>query len=211
MSSRGFIRFLLGVGVLLVVGSSRWALAEKVDLSEDEFKIYHQYLDALSDKRVEKLKPAQRLPAIAKNFKLSVPKLKAVVDKGSKWASLEAMGKDAEDAIRDGVAGTPLAGRLDHVQVDVGNEHVVAYVSWTAADLDKLEEEAVLLALRVKRAAPLSADLRLWAEDPKDKEHKVFDGLITGEAAGRFKEDHLADFAKTRYLKVFQTAKIARP
>lgn len=202
------------VALALILGSlgvARAALALPVDLSEDEFKLYHQYLDALQDKRVERLKPAQRLPAVARNFHVPVPKLKAVVAKGSKWATLAAMGEDCEAAIRAAVEGTPLAGRLDQVHVDVGNEHVVTYVSWTADDLDKLEEEAVLLASKVKKAAPISADLRLWAEDAKNKEHKVFDGLITGEAASRFQPARLADFAKTRYIKAFQNLKIDRP
>jgi hypothetical protein len=212
MLARGRLcAFTLVLVIVAGLGLARSARAATVDLSEDEFKTYHQYLDALQDKRVVKLKASQRLPAIAKNFKMPLPKLKAIVAKGSKWDSVEAMGKDCEDAIHASVEGTPLADRLDHVQVDVGNEHVVAYVSWLASDLDKLEEEAVLLAAKVKKAAPISADLRLWAEDPKNKEHKVFDGLVLGEAAGRFREDQIADFAKTRYLKTFQTAKIDRP
>ena len=211
MLDRGRLRFALALAALLGVGFARSARATTVDLTEDEFKTYHQYLDALQDRRVVKLRASQRLPAIARNFRLPLPKLRAIVAKGSKWASVEAMGKDCEDAIRAAVEGTPLAGRLDHVQVDVGNEHVVTYVSWVAGDLDSLEQEAVLLAAKVKRAAPISADLRLWAEDPKNKDHKVFDGLVLGEAAGRFQEDRIADFAKTRYIKTFQTAKIDRP
>lgn len=210
-SVRGWLRL-----ALLVVGgfgltTARFALAAQVNLTEDEFKIYHQYIAALADPRVAKLKEAQRLPAVAKNFKLSQPKLRAIVTKGERWPSIEAMGKDCEDAIRQAVDGTPLADRLDHVQVDVGNEHVVSYVSWKAGDLDKLEEEAVLLAAKIKEAAPITADIRIWAEDVKDNEHKVFDGLVLGEAAGRFRENRIADFAKTRYLKTFQTAKIDRP
>ena len=179
-------------------------------LTEDEFKTYHQYLDALQDPRVERMKAAQRLPAIAKNFKIALPKLKAVVAKGAQWPSLAAISEECEAAIKEAVQGSALEGRLDHVQVDVGNEHVVSYVSWLAGDPEKLEEEAVLLAAKVKKAAPLSADIRLWAEDSKDKDHKVFDGLILGEAAGRFREERIPDFAKTRYIKAFQTVKIDR-
>ena len=115
MLPRGYLRFILCF--TLLAGFAASARATTVDLSEDEFKTYHQYLDALQDKRVEKLKAAQRLPAIAKNFKLPVPKLKAIVAKGSKWDSLEAMGKDCEDAIRASVEGTPLADRLELVDV----------------------------------------------------------------------------------------------
>ncbi len=107
--------------------------------------------------------------------------------------------------------GTSLGDRLDLVQVDVGNAHVVSYVSWLESDPERLQDEAVVLAAKVKKAAPISADIRMWAEDPKDKSHKVFDGLILGEAAGRFQESRIIDFARTRYIKAFQFARTDPP
>jgi hypothetical protein len=187
------------------------ARALPVNLSEDEFKTYDDYIDALQDERVVKLRPNQRLPAIAHNFKISTSKLKGIVDKGQQWPSVAAIGKACEDAIRASIQGTPLADRLDMVEVDVGNAHVVSYVSWLEGDPDRLPDEAVLLAAKVKKAAPISADIRIWAEDPKDKNHKVFDGLILGEAAGRFQESRITDFARTRYIKAFQFARTDPP
>jgi hypothetical protein len=199
------------VAVLAGLGVSRPARATAVNLSEDEFKTYFEYLDALQDARVQKMRPSQRLPSVAHNFHMSPTKLKGIVDKGQQWPTIADMGKDAEAAIRASVVGTPLDGRLDMVDVDVGNEHVVSYVSWIAGDLDKSPEEAVLLASKIKTAAPISADIRIWAEDPKDKTHKVFDGLILGEAAGRFQPARIADFARTRYIKAFQFARTDPP
>jgi hypothetical protein len=187
------------------------ARALPVNLSEDEFKTYDDYLDALQDERVVKLSPNKRLAAIARNFKISTAKLKGIVDKGQQWPNLEAIGKACEDGIRASFQGTPLADRLDMVQVDVGNAHVVSYLSWLEGEPERLPEEAVLIAAKVKKAAPISADIRIWAEDPKDKTHKVFDGLILGEAAGRFQESRIPDFAKTRYIKAFQFAKTDPP
>ena len=187
------------------------ARALPVNLSEDEFKTYDDYLDALQDERVMKMRPNQRLAAIARNFKLSTSKLKGIVDKGQQWPNIEAIGKACEDGIRASFQGTSLAERLDMVQVDVGNAHVVSYVSWLEGEPEKLKEEAVLIAAKVKKAAPISADIRIWAEDPKDKNHKVFDGLILGEAAGRFQESRIPDFAKTRYIKAFQFARTDPP
>ena len=69
----------------------------------------------------------------------------------------------------------------------------------------------MVIAAKVKKAAPISADIRIWAEDPKDKSHKVFDGLILGEAAGRFQESRIPDFARTRYIKAFQFARTDPP
>jgi hypothetical protein len=199
------------VAALTALGISRPARAISVNLSEDEFKTYFEYLDALQDERVQKLRPSQKLPSVARNFHMTPAKLKGIVDKGQQWPTLAAMGKDAEEAIRSAVAGTTLDGRLDMVDVDVGNQHVVSYVSWIASDLDKTPEEAVLLASKVKTAAPISADIRIWAEDPKDKTHKVFDGLILGEAAGRFQPARITDFARTRYIKAFQFARTDPP
>ena len=165
----------------------------------------------LQDDRVVKMRPNQRLAAIARNFKISPAKLKGIVDKGQQWPNLEAIGKACEDGIRASFQGTPLADRLDMVEVDVGNAHVVSYVSWLQGEPEKLPEEAVLIAAKVKKAAPISADIRIWAEDPKDKSHKVFDGLIPGEAAGRFQEFRIPDFARTRYIKAFQFARTDPP
>jgi hypothetical protein len=210
----GFCRLLHSVSILAVLAgllTPGLARALPVNLTEDEFKTYDDYLDALQDERVVKLRPNLRLAAIAHNFKISTSKLKGIVDKGQQWPSIAAIGKACEEAIRASVQGTPLAERLDMVEVDVGNPHVVAYVSWTEGDSDKLLDEAVLLAAKVKKAAPISADIRIWAEDSKDKAHKVFDGLILGEAAGRFQESRIPDFARTRYVKAFQFARTDPP
>jgi hypothetical protein len=199
---------LLVLAGLLSPGVAR---ALPVNLSEDEFKTYDDYLDALQDERVVKMRPNQRLAAIARNFKISTAKLKGIVDKGQQWPNIEAIGKACEDGIRAAFQGTSLADRLDMVEVDVGNAHVVSYVSWLEGEPERLQEEAVWIAAKVKKAAPISADIRIWAEDPKDKTHKVFDGLILGEAAGRFQESRIPDFAKTRYIKAFQFAKTDPP
>ena len=41
--------------------------AEAIDLTEEQFKTYHDYLDALQDPRVEKMKPEERLIKIARD------------------------------------------------------------------------------------------------------------------------------------------------
>ncbi len=206
----GFRRWQDSVMILAVLaGLSAPGLARAlpVNLSEDEFKTYDEYLDALQDERVEKMRPTQRLAAVARNFKMAPSKLKAIVEKGQQWPTVDAIGKACEEAIRAALQGTAVADRLDMVQVDVGNKHVVSYVSWIEGDPEKLQDEAVVIAAKVKKAAPISADIRIWAEDPRDKTHKVFDGLILGEAAGRFQESRIVDFARTRYIKAFQFAR----
>ena len=56
----------------------------------------------------------------------------------------------------------------------------------------------------MKKVAPIWADLKLVALDPRDKNVKRFDGLITGSAASNIHENRVADFAATRYLKLFE-------
>jgi hypothetical protein len=203
------------VGSLIVAASllclAPGARADGADMTEVQFKAYHDYLDALTDARVQKMKPAKRLPAIAHNLGLPLPKLKAAIDKGKELGGAEAIAKASVDAIQASVAGTPLEGRLGEVRVDTNDSHVVTYVSWKADKGEALEQEACLLAARAKKAAPISADLRLWATDPANQEHKMFDGMITGAAALNIREARIADFATTRYIKLFEQHKIDRP
>jgi hypothetical protein len=202
------VTFFLAASLLWLAPTAR---ADGADMTEAQFKTYHDYLDALKDPRVQKLKGAKRLPAIARNFGTTVPKLKAAIKRGEDLGGAEAIGKASVDAIQASVAGTPLEGRLGDVRVDTTDSHVVTYVSWKADKGDALEQEACLLAARVKKAAPISADLRLWATDPQNQDHKMFDGMITGEAAQNIREARIADFATTRYIKLFEHVKIDRP
>ena len=182
-----------------------------VTMTEEQFKTYHDYLDALKDPRVQKMKAAKRLPAIARNFGISVPKLKAAIHAGEESGGASAISQACEEAIKQAVAGTPLDGRLEEVRVDTTDSHVVTYVSWKAGKSDALEEEACLLAARARKAAPISADLRLWAVDSREPDHKLFDGMITGAAAQNIREARIPDFATTRYIKLFEHVHVDRP
>ena len=203
------------VGTLLCVASLLSLLpvarAEPVAMTEAEFKMFHDYLDAMKDPRVEKMKASKRLPAIAHNFGVPLPKLKAAIHKGEELGGVTAIVKSCQEGVAQSVQGTPLEGRLGDVRVDANDSHVVTYVSWKAEKPEALEQEAALLAVLVKRAAPISADIRLWATDPASAEHKMFDAMITGEAAGHIQEARIADFAATRYIKLFEHVKIDRP
>ncbi|HUB08557.1 MAG TPA: hypothetical protein VMB50_16240 [Myxococcales bacterium] len=187
------------------------ARADHVDMTEAQFKLFHDYLDALKDPRVERMKSSKRLPAIARNFGVPVRKLEAAIHKGEELGGVQAIAKSCQDEVAQEVQGTPLEGRLGDVRVDASDSHVVTYVSWKADKPEALEQEASLLAVRVKRAVPITADIRLWATDPASADHKMFDAMITGEAAGRIQEARIADFAATRYIKLFEHVKMDRP
>ncbi len=205
-------RFFLAAAIgAALLAHALGARAETVSLSESEFKTYHDYLDALRDPRVQKLKSAKRLPAIARNFGISVRELDRIIAKGKQYPDLAAIGRDCEEAIRQALDGTELAPRIAEVKVDTSDSHVVTYVSWKEGKPDALEQEACLLAVRARKAAPITADLRLWAVDPQNPDHKAFDGMITGEAAGRIQEARIPDFAQTRYIKLFEKVHLDRP
>ncbi len=194
------IGLLLLAAMLFAPRPARAAVA----MTEQEFKMYHDYLDALEDPRVQKMKESRRLPAIARNFGISVGKLKAAIRIGEEAGGAAAIGHACEEAIRRAIAGTPLADRVQEVRVDTSDSHVVTYVSWKVDKPEALQQEACLLAERARRAAPITADLRLWAVDAGAPDHKLFDGLISGDAAANIEESRIADFAETRYIKLFE-------
>jgi hypothetical protein len=188
------------------------ALAEPVQMTEAQYRLYFDYLGALTDPRVVKLAEAKRLPAIAHNFKVTPAVLKVAVEKGQQYGpEIANIGKVCEEAIREGVKGTPLEDRLVAVQLDVSDAHAVAYVTWTADKPEMIDQEASFLAARVKKVAPIWADLKLVALDPRDKAVKRFDGLITGDAALNIRENRIADFATTRYIKLFEKPRTPPP
>jgi len=174
-------------------------------MTEQQYRLYFDYLGALNDPRVMKLKEPQKVPAIAHNFHVTPAVMRAAVEKGLQYGpELAAIGKACEDAIREGLKGTPLEDRVTAVQLDVSDVHAVAYVTWTADKPELIDQEASFLAARVKKVAPIWADLKLVALDPRDKGLKRFDGLITGDAALNIRESRVADFATTRYIKLFE-------
>lgn len=194
-------------GLCLLGGVAR---AEQVQMTEAQYRLYFDYLGALNDPRVAKLPEPKKLPAIAHNFKVTPAVLRPAVEKGQQYGPEVAnIGKACEEAIREGVKGTPLEDRLIAVQLDVSDSHAVAYVTWTADKLELIDQEASFLAARAKKVAPIWADLKLVALDPHDRNVKRFDGLITGSAASNIHESRVADFATTRYIKLFEKPRAA--
>jgi hypothetical protein len=192
------------LSLLLLLGPALPARAEAIDLTEEQFKTYHDYLEALQDPRVEKFKPAEKLAKIAHNFHVTLAELKQAIAKGERYGDLQAIAAASEQAIRDSLAGTPVDGRVVQVQVDTREGHAVAYVGWREGKPEALHQEACWVAARMRKAAPLAADLRLWAVDPKEPDRRVFDAIITGGAASKIKEHRIADFASTLYIKLFE-------
>jgi hypothetical protein len=176
------------------------AHATPVDMTAEQYRLYKSYQAALTDPRVEKIPESKRITAIARNFRTSEKGLREAVTKGDLLGAT--IGKACEQEIRDEIAATGLKGRLGDVHVDATDGHVVTYVEWRNDDGGKLEEEAATVALLASRSAPISSTIALWAKDASGR--KVFEAKISADAAGRFSQDHIAMFARARYIHVFE-------
>jgi hypothetical protein len=186
--------------IIATLFAGRIGLAVDLPMTAEEFALWKDYTDALSDERVLRKPEKERLPAIARNFKVPEKKLREAVRKG------EEHGKDigglAERNARDSLSATPVGGRIKELRVDTSNSHVVTYVTWLVDRADQLDEEASLIAARCARNAPLASTLSLRAVDGADRQ--AFSAIISNAAALRINEARIQDFAHTRFIKLFE-------
>ena len=197
-------RTLLGLVVMASLLPAPRAQADGgITMSRKQYQLYKDYKDALDDDRVKKMKEKDRLPAIARNFKVPVKELQEAIDVGDKEAAQIEPTETA--ALKAGFAGTPLDGHVSDLSVDASKGHIVAYVTWTNADPAQLNQEACIAAIRAHAAAPLAGTYFLVAVD--GTKAKVFNALISNENAERIKEDKIVDFANTRYAGLFEKRK----
>lgn len=176
------------------------AAAGEAGLAAADFKLYRDYLDALEDARVQKLKQSARLAAIAKNFRIPEKKLRAAVEKGEAAGGAQAIQAKEEEALKAALA--PIFGdRLKEARVDCTHGHVVTYVAWTLDKKDQLDEEAALAAAKAVKAASVTSTVALWA---LEGEAKVYEAKISADAAHNINEARIKDFADTRYAKLFE-------
>src|SRR4051812_25320633 len=116
--------------ILLCAGLAVPATAlahEPVELTQDEFKMYRHYKQALDDERVQKLKPEAREAAIAKDAHYKLKELQQAVERAEAAGDFKAK---CEANIKEALAKCDLAGRLGKIEVDVAEPHAVAYVQW---------------------------------------------------------------------------------
>jgi hypothetical protein len=198
-------RTLLGLVVMASLLPAPRARADGLTLSRKQYQLYKDYKDALDDDRVKKMKEKDRVPAIARNFKVPVKELQEAIDLGEKEAAQIEPTETA--ALKTTFAGTALDGHVGEVSVDAAKGHIVAYVTWTNADPAQLNQEACVAAIHARAAAPLAGTYFLTAVD--GSKAKVFNVLISNENAERIKEDKIVDFASTRYAGLFEKRKVS--
>ncbi|MBM4379955.1 MAG: hypothetical protein FJ086_11780 [Deltaproteobacteria bacterium] len=182
------------------------ALAEPLELTLEEFKMYRGYHSALEDPKVQAMKPDARLAAIAKkNFKVSAGELEAAVQKGEAAGDI---GGRCAAQLKAALAGTSLGPVVTMVDVDAKAEHAVAYVAWANEDTAQLEEEAATVASQA-RACPVISSVQVWATARGAPTQRVFQALVSASAASKVQPDKIKDFADTRYIKLFEKVKNA--
>lgn len=199
-------RLLLALLATLSLQSPRAAQAETLALTKAQFQLFREYQDAAKDERVLKMKEKDRLPAIAKNFKVKLPELEAAIAAGEKeGGQVESASKKAIEAA---FAGTPLEGKVKEVTVDATKGHVVGSILWSS-DGTKADEEACWAALKASAAAPLVSTFVLQANGPGDK--KLYGSVIGADRAANIKEAQIIDFATTRYVRLFEKREVVAP
>jgi hypothetical protein len=180
--------------------------AGDLGLTREQFKMYRYYLNAIEHPEVQKMKPEKRVPAIAKDGRFKVKELEGAIEAGEAAGDLKAK---CEGGIRTALTQGALAGRLGKVEVDVSDPHAVIYVQWLNEDQSQLEEEASVAAAGAAQACPIASTIQVWAQDKSNPKARVFQAVIAGDRAARFKVEDVADFADTRYMRAFEQVKNA--
>ena len=182
-----------------------FALAtEPVDLTRDEFKMYRHFVQASEDPRVQKMKPESRSAAIAKDAKYRLKDMEKAIVRAEAAGDFKAK---CEANIKEAIAACDLAGSIGKIEVDISEPHAVAYVQWLNENPDKLAYEASVAAALTNRACPILSTIQVWAQDKANAKSRVFQALISSEAAAKINADKAKDFAVTRYLRLFEKVK----
>jgi hypothetical protein len=181
-----------------------------VDLSDEDFRLYCGYLDALEKPDVAKLKDDQAREAkIAKMAKVKPAQLSTALEKGrAAGATCDEIGKRAAKDTKAAL-DKALPGRITFFELDTSDpSHVVALVSWLGIDKKKLVEESCAVAAAVAENAPIARTVAVrgvdpTAADPKADSATWFEAKISGANARRIDKSKIWEYAATRYRKLF--------
>lgn len=188
----------------VVLLSSLSFAAEPLGIDENEFKMYQHYKIAMTDARVQAMKPAAQLPAIAKDGGYKLKDLQAAIAKGEAAGDVKAK---CEANLKEILGANELKGLTGRLELDTSAEHAVAYVEWFNEKPENLVKEASFAAARAAEACPVASSIQVWAQDKAAPKARVFQALISTSSASRIKVDKVADFAETRYVKLFEKLK----
>ena len=195
-------RLFLVVAVALV--APRAFANEKVELTEDEFKMFRHTKIALEDPRVQAMKPEARLPAIAKDAGYKLKDLQKAMDRGEAAGDVKAK---CEANVKEALAATELKDKLGRVEVDTDAAHAVIYVQWFNEEAKDLSVQACTAAVTVANVCPIASTVTVYANDKAATKTRVFQALISAQGARRINAEKVKDYADTRYMKLFEKVK----
>ncbi|MBX5483839.1 MAG: hypothetical protein IRZ16_18615 [Myxococcaceae bacterium] len=177
-----------------------------IEMTQEEFKMFRHWQKAMEDPRVQAMKPERQNPAIAKDAHYNLKEMMAAVKKGEAAGDLKSI---CEANLKEALATGAVAGRLSKVIVDTSEPHAVVYVNWANENVSQLEEEASYVAAVTAQQCPIVSTITVWAVDKADPRTRVFQALISREAAARIRPERTKDFADTRYIRLFEGVKNA--
>lgn len=192
------------VFAILVVFAVPVFAGEALGLTEDEFKMFQHYKIALTDARVQAMKPEARAAAIAKDAGFKLKDLQKAIEKGEAAGDVKAK---CEANLKEALATGELAGRIGRLEVDTSAAHAVAYVQWFNEEQKNLPVEASFAAAKSAEACPIASTITVWAQDKAAPKMRVFQALVSSASARRINVERVKDFAETRYLKLFEKVK----
>lgn len=197
---RWFLAALVAVSLLPTTAFSM----EKVELTEEEFKMFRQATLALADPRVQAMKPEARLPAIAKDAGFKLKDLQKAMERAEAAGDVKAK---CEANVKEALAGTDLKDKLGRLEVDTDAPHAVIYVQWFNEEAKDLAVQACTAAVTVANVCPIAATITVYANDKAAPKARVFQALISNQGARRINAEKVKDYAETRYMKLFEKVK----
>ncbi|MFH1807326.1 MAG: hypothetical protein ABIJ09_01175 [Pseudomonadota bacterium] len=201
----------------LVAAGLLTALVPPVQAAEsmtpDDFRVYCGYLEAQQDETMAKLSTKARDAKIAKMAKVNPKKLKQMVKLGESWgSSCEAITKQVEKDILQALQDTRLKSRVEFVEVSGEQwDQMVVRIRWKGDEDRYLEEEAATAALVTLERFPMVHTMACAAYNPHKPDESLFEGIISNSRMGNIQKDRIETFADTRYIKLFDNKKFAKP
>lgn len=197
---RWFLSAIVAVSLLPTAAFSM----EKVELTEEEFKMFRQATLALADPRVQAMKAEARLPAIAKDAGFKLKDLQKAMERAEAAGDVKAK---CEANVKEALAGTELKDKLGRLEVDTDAPHAVIYVQWFNEEAKDLAVQACTAAVTVANVCPIAATVTVYANDKAAPKARVFQALISNQGARRINAEKVKDYAETRYMKLFEKVK----
>src|SRR5437867_9476660 len=101
--------------IFFALAARAWA-GEPVELTQEDFKMYRHYQQAMDDPRVQKMKPEARKGAIARDAHFAPKALDHAISRAEAVGDIKAR---CESNIREALGGGDLSGRVGKVEVDI--------------------------------------------------------------------------------------------